>query len=165
MPFAAYVVLRSIFYTSLYMPNTNETNRSKILLVDDDTAEHRLVRELLDEFHASNIKIDSAFSAEEAIKKLDYSYDLVLSDIRMPAKDGFDLLKHVKNNFPEIDVFLITNYPSDANEVIKAMNSGASGYIRKSVGNDKDFVNEIVNAIKFTKLSKHSKDFKSATQT
>jgi DNA-binding NtrC family response regulator len=147
------------------MPNTNEKKRSKILLVDDDVAEHGLVRELLNEFHESNIEIDSAFSVEEAIKKLDYRYDLVISDVQMPTKNGFDLLRHVKNNFPEIDVFLITGYPSDSNEVINAMNNGASGYIRKSVGNDKDFVNQIVNAIKFTKLSKHSKGFKPAIQT
>ena len=73
-------------------------NKTKILLVDDDIAEHRLIREILSDYDI-NVEVDSAFSGEEAIKKVNYDYDLVISDVRMPQMQGIDLLKQIKKKF------------------------------------------------------------------
>jgi two-component system response regulator HydG len=80
----------------------------RILVIDDDTYMCKLLTNYLIK-HA--YQADAAFNGLEAIKKIDHqSYDLVISDYRLPDRDGFDILHHVKQQDPGIPVIIMTAY-------------------------------------------------------
>jgi len=102
----------------------------KILLVEDDT--------FFREFYASKLKeagheVETAGDGNEGIKKLnEYKPNLLLLDIIMPIKDGFEVLEYMQKspalkNIPVI-VFSTLSQQSD---VEKAMGLGAVDYINK----------------------------------
>ena len=100
------------------------------------------------------MSIDSAFSAEEALKKISYDYDLIITDVRMPGMDGVALLKQIKEQFPNIEVLMLTGY-STAEDTIESMSSGAAEYLTKPIRNKSEFVSRIFKAIKSSRLRSH----------
>ena len=82
----------------------------KILVVDDEAA----IREAIALILASSVYlINCAPSALDALSLLEReSYDLVLTDLRMPDMDGYQLAKHVRVIYPGKRVMLITAFPS-----------------------------------------------------
>src|SRR5258708_29693994 len=103
----------------------------KILLVEDD--------KFFREFYASklkekNIEIATAADGEEGLKKLQtFTPDLVLLDIIMPKKDGFDVLSEMGKMqlLPKIPVLVFSTLGQER-DVEKARKLGARGYINKS---------------------------------
>ncbi|MBZ4043479.1 sigma-54-dependent transcriptional regulator [Flavobacterium hibisci] len=105
----------------------------KILLIEDDISFCKLLERFLEK-KAFDVII--AFSAEEArlyIKK--ESFDLILTDLRLPDADGIVLMSEFKMSHPEIPVILMTGY-SDVNTAVKAIKNGASDYISKPFNPD-----------------------------
>ncbi|MFB9107143.1 sigma-54-dependent transcriptional regulator [Flavobacterium gyeonganense] len=105
----------------------------KILLIEDDISFCKLLERFLVK-KAFDVTI--AFSAEEArlyIKK--ESFDLILTDLRLPDADGIVLMSEFKTSHPEIPVILMTGY-SDVNTAVKAIKNGASDYISKPFNPD-----------------------------
>ena len=71
-------------------------------------------------------------SVEEAIKMLDATLiDLVITDLKMPGVGGLELIKHVRANFKNIEVLVITGYPS-IQGAVDAVKTGAEEYLAKS---------------------------------
>ena len=109
----------------------------KILVVDDEEDIQLLFRQKFRrEIKNSEIEFHFAFSAQEALEYLQ-SQDgafvvLILSDINMPGMNGLELLKIIKEKFPELKVFMITAYGDEENYRI-AMEYGADDYINKPV--------------------------------
>lgn len=99
-----------------------------ILVVDDDA----LFRDLLQEtLLRREYDVDVAENGAEAVRKLeDATYDLVLSDIRMPGMDGIEVLERAQKLQPETPVVMIAGNASIDN-VVEAMQKGASDYIQK----------------------------------
>jgi two-component system response regulator HydG len=105
----------------------------KILLIEDDISFCKLLERFLVK-KAYNVTI--AFSAAEArlcFKK--ESFDLILTDLRLPDSDGIVLMTEIKETYPEIPVILMTGY-SDVNTAVKAIKNGASDYISKPFNPD-----------------------------
>ncbi|GGF19538.1 sigma-54-dependent transcriptional regulator [Flavobacterium limi] len=105
----------------------------KILLIEDDISFCKLLERFLVK-KAFDVTI--AFSAEEArsyIKK--ESFDLILTDLRLPDADGIVLMSEFKTAYPQIPVILMTGY-SDVNTAVKAIKNGASDYISKPFNPD-----------------------------
>jgi len=105
-----------------------DRNKDNILIVDDDP----LIRELLGTF-VSSFGFDFVMAGDgtEAVDKLkDEEFTVVITDIMMPNMDGIELLKHIRKNYPHIDVLMVTAYGGTFNytDVIKA---GASDFISK----------------------------------
>ncbi|MCP2519734.1 response regulator [Candidatus Aminicenantes bacterium AC-708-M15] len=101
----------------------------KLLVVDDEEG----IRNLLSDFLTSKgYYCTSAPSAEKALEILESEndYSLVLSDIKMPTKSGLELLKEIKQNYPEIEVIMISAL-RDIDLAIEAMSNGAFNYITK----------------------------------
>lgn len=116
----------------------------KILLIEDDISFCKLLEKFLTK-NAYNVTI--AFSAAEArtaIKK--ESFDLILTDLRLPDFDGIALMSEFKSAYPEIPVVLMTGY-SDVNTAVKAIKNGASDYISKPFNPDEVLL-VITNALK-----------------
>ncbi|MEW6040525.1 MAG: response regulator [Elusimicrobiota bacterium] len=94
----------------------------KILVVDDDME----IQEMLEVFLQSlNFESVKAFNASEGLKQiLTDEPDVVLLDIRLPDRDGVEMLKEIKQVNKNISVIMITGY-KEAERVIEAFRHGA----------------------------------------
>jgi DNA-binding NtrC family response regulator len=99
-----------------------------VLIVED----HDRLREQLAQFYEQEgFRVTAAACGEEGLTKLaDEKFALVVSDIKMPGLDGFQLARHVRQKYPETDVILITAFGS-IKQAVEAMKLGASDYITK----------------------------------
>lgn len=107
-----------------------EGNR-KILLIEDD----ELLSELYNtKLSASGFDLESASDGEEGLKKAkEFMPDLILLDIVLPKKDGFEVLQALKKDeeLKNIPVIAITNL-GQKEEVEKGLRLGANDYIIKA---------------------------------
>src|SRR5580704_2894726 len=116
----------------------------ELLIVDDDEAlrrwEGRVVRE------QGGYTCDSAPDASSAHEQLKESnYRLALLDVNMPGESGMDLLAHIRREYPEIAVLMITG--EDSTELaMTAIEQGAYGYLVKPIGAGELLIN-IANAL------------------
>lgn len=109
----------------------------KILVVDDERDVEALFRQRFrKELRAGEVDFKFVFSAEEALDYLrqlsPFDLVLVLSDINMPGMTGLELLKIVKEQFPHLQVFMISAYGDDDNHNT-AQNYGADDFVTKPV--------------------------------
>ena len=107
--------------------------RIKILLVDDDQSILEILTDLMAIFGHDYV---TAQNGVEAIEKLKHNFfDIVLTDMIMPDIDGMELLKHIKRNYPNIKVMVVTGYERafTYTDVIRA---GASDFISKPFNTD-----------------------------
>jgi DNA-binding NarL/FixJ family response regulator len=102
----------------------------KVLLVDD----HTLVRKGLAHLLESCIEdphITEAESADQAIRAIaSDTPDVALVDIRMPGRDGLELLREVRVSWPDVPVIMLTCF-DEADYVKRALADGAAGYLLK----------------------------------
>lgn len=106
---------------------------SKILLIEDDISFCKLLEKFLIK-KAYDVTI--AFSAAEARSAIkNESFDLILTDLRLPDSDGIGLMTEFKNSHPHIPVIMMTGY-SDVNTAVKAIKNGAADYISKPFNPD-----------------------------
>lgn len=107
----------------------------KVLLVDDDMHFITLFRYSLEKIGA---KVDSATGVEDAIDKIEYGaikencYDIIFLDLKIPPRDGPDVLKAAKVHMPKTPVVIVTGYP-DSDLVFEAMKIGYLGLISKPI--------------------------------
>lgn len=105
----------------------------KILVVDDDTAFCVMLKTFLQK---KGFDVYNAFTAQEAENMLrEQNFDIVLTDIRLPDKDGMDILKAVKEISLNTQVILMTGY-TDIRTAVKAMKWGAFDYVGKPINPD-----------------------------
>jgi CheY-like chemotaxis protein len=102
----------------------------KILLVDDDKALRETFKKGL-ETYSDSLHVVTAEDGESAMEKLK-SQDifLLITDLKMPKVDGFALLSHVMEHYPEVPVIVITGYGTPQMKQM-AQRGGAVGYIEK----------------------------------
>ena len=107
----------------------NDTKK-KILIVDDEedltwSLSKRLCRE--GEF----LDVRYANSGNAALNMLaSHQFDLLVTDLRMPGIDGFDVLRKVKETHPEIEVIIVTGHGSEEDRRL-CMDLGAFAYLQK----------------------------------
>lgn len=102
----------------------------RILVVDDDEPLRGLIREYLRE---KGMFIHACKDAEEAIEALNREkdvFDVVLTDLVLPAKGGLDVLRTAKQRHEDTQVVIMTGYAS-LETAIDSMRSGAFDYITK----------------------------------
>lgn len=104
---------------------------SRILVVED---EEFLVKALVDSFEAEGYTVDAALNGEDAIKQLEKQKpDVILLDLLLPKKGGFDVLKEIKANaeWNLIPVIVLSNLGGDE-QIKRALEMGADDYFVKS---------------------------------
>lgn len=112
----------------------------KIMIVDDERDVEILFRQQFRrEVKEGRVELCYAFSGEQALEHLEALHPIdivaILSDINMPGITGLDLLKAVKERYPEIRVSMITAYGDDQNYKT-AMSTGAEHYFTKPIDFD-----------------------------
>lgn len=121
----------------------------KILIADDHPIYRKGLKQLLEDSFDSAL-LDEAGSSSEVLKKVcENDYHVLLLDIAMPGRTGLDIIKEVKAERPELSILMLSAYPEEQ-YAIRALKSGASGYLTK-----KSAADELIKAIK--KVSKGGK--------
>ncbi len=102
----------------------------KILVVEDDEE----MRALLEEFFLEEgFETESVNDGSEAFRKLvKESFDLVITDIRMPGLTGLDILPGIRKLQPEVPIIVITAFGSDEVRQ-RALERGATAYLEKPI--------------------------------
>ncbi len=121
-------------------------NLPKILIVDDSETNLILIEAvLLDEGYKTDVA-NSYFKAIDSLKKS--IPQLILLDVLMPQKTGFDLMKKLKEDerYNKIPIIIVTAYASNDNKLI-ARELGAVDVIEKPI-DIPDFLLKIENALK-----------------
>ncbi|MDG1068178.1 MAG: sigma-54 dependent transcriptional regulator [Sulfitobacter sp.] len=119
-----------------------------ILLVDDDAAVREALAQTLELAELSCIAAGSFVVAADHISA---DFDgVIVSDIRMPGRDGFHLLAHVRGIDPDLPVILLTG-EGDIPMAVKAMGEGAFDFLEKPCA-AKDLLAVLERALKTRRL-------------
>jgi len=99
-----------------------------VLVVDDEGANRYSVSKTLQKV---GYMVSEAANGEEALEMISrQTFDVVLTDIRMPGLDGIELLRRIREQSPEVIVILMTAYATLGNAV-EALRLGAHDYLIK----------------------------------
>lgn len=102
--------------------------KENILIVDDDINILELLQRHL---HSFNYHTYKAVSVKEAVAILrDTEIDLLITDLKMPEVDGFQLIQFASEHYPNMPKLVVTGYPS-IQDALSAIKSGAVDYIVK----------------------------------
>ena len=103
---------------------------SNILLIEDEDSIRRVLKKVLQEDNQS-YKFTEATDGQEGISTIKkQEFDLILCDIKMPKKDGIEVLDFIRNHTPTTPVVMISGH-GNLETAVKAMRMGAFDYISK----------------------------------
>ncbi len=106
----------------------DQRGKFRILVVDDEQIVRDSLKDWLDD---EGFFVDTAESGPQAMEKLGQeSFNLMLTDIKMPGMDGVELLKAAKEIFPDLCVLMMTAYAT-VETAVEAMKIGALDYLMK----------------------------------
>ena len=120
--------VRSVRYTDVPM-TAHGDKLHKVLVVDDDADVIHYLKELL----SSQFEVLSRFDADSAYQVIrEEAVDIVISDVVMPGKTGYDLCRMIKDNIQvsHIPVILLTA-KATVGEQVEGLDSGADAYVTK----------------------------------
>ncbi len=105
-----------------------ELQKERIVVVDDAPQTLEVIQRNLT---ANGFMVFTAANVEEAIRVLETTRaDLVITDLKMPKVSGIDLIRHVRENYKDTEVMMITGYPT-IDGAVKAIKTGAEEYLTK----------------------------------
>lgn len=103
-------------------------DKEKILVVDDSVSTLEVLQRNLE---AAGYEVWVASSIAKALALLEAArVDLVITDLKMPKGSGMDLVRHVRENFRDTEVMMMTGYPS-IDGAVQAIKTGAEEYLSK----------------------------------
>jgi PAS domain S-box-containing protein len=109
---------------------SEDGERYKILVADDRLYVRRFLAQYLG---SKGHEVDTAADGQETIDKAkEHHYDLVLSDIKMPKKNGYEVFSEIKEERPETEVILMTAYGYDpTHALVKSSKEGLRAVLYK----------------------------------
>lgn len=114
----------------------------RIVIADD----HPLIREGLKKTLLSEEDmqiVGEAADGNELLQKLSQiDFDIILLDLNMPGRNGLDIIKDIKQNYPKSYILVVSMYPLHR-FAVRALKTGAAGYITKDSPTE-----ELLNAIR-----------------
>ena len=137
------------------MTQRNGSNGHETILIVDDAPD---TLELLNRnLSAYGYRVFQAKNVADAISLLESTeIDLVITDYKMPGVDGIDLIRYVSENFKEIEVLMVTGYPS-IKLAVEAIKTGADNYLAKPFTKEELFaaVNNALQKLHQRRLGKN----------
>ncbi len=100
----------------------------KVLVIDDDPIVVLSCKRILEVEGHTVIAVDNADEGEALLKK--DSFDILITDIMMPGRDGFDMIAQAKSICPDLPVVMMTGFLTAETEQ-RGTNSGADFCIAK----------------------------------
>lgn len=108
--------------------NMDKALAPHVLILDDDSMIRTMLTKILNNEY---YQPDAVATSGEALERLiDYKYDIMLLDAKLPGISGFELLKYCKKNHSMMEIIMITGN-QDLNSAVTAMKDGAFDYITK----------------------------------
>lgn len=124
--------------------------KEHILIVDDSVTTLEVLQRHL---AAEGYKVFTAPGVAEAVEILEgTALDLVITDLKMPKVSGLDLVRHVRENFKDTEVMMITGYPS-IEVAVDAIKTGAEEFLAKPF-TDEELLSAVQRALDKLKLRK-----------
>jgi excisionase family DNA binding protein len=104
------------------------SERPRVLVVDDEAS----IRDLLEKtLTMSDYQVDTAPDGRSALERMRmYSYDLLISDLKMPGMDGLAVIREARRLKADLPVIVITGFSSESS-AIEALNLGVASYLTK----------------------------------
>lgn len=100
----------------------------KILLVED---EEKLLESIREGLVHSGYVVDTALDGEEgSFMAFTNDYDLIILDINLPKKDGFEILREIRERDREVNIIMLTAL-SDVDDRVRGFDLGANDYVLK----------------------------------
>lgn len=129
---------------------------STILITEDDRVQREIISDILEQ---SGYEVTASDSAETTLELLkERSFELLLTDMRMPGLDGLELLRRAKRLRPELEVVVMTAHAT-IRTAVTAMKEGAIDYLEKPF--DKDTLLHVINrALERTSLQKENRQLR-----
>lgn len=104
----------------------------RLLIADDHAIVRQGLRQIL--LAADDIQVageaDGGLQTLRLLREAPAAYDMLLLDISMPDKNGLEVLKQVRREFPKLPVILLTMHAEDEFGV-RALKAGAAGFVNK----------------------------------
>jgi len=114
----------------------------KVLVVDDQLSQLRLMRIMLEKLGYMAVTVDSAEEAEY-ILRCGETFSFIITDLRMPWLDGLNFCKRVKVLHPDLKIYALSGCLDDFN-VHELENAGFDGIYEKPL--TKSYLQEILSA-------------------
>lgn len=130
--------------------------KAKILVVDDEESIREFLEIMLKKEGYEVTLAEDGLKAKELVQKK--SFDMIISDLQMPNMTGIELLKFIRQNYPEILFMMITAFGT-TETAVEAMKMGAYDYLTKPFKIDEVRIN-IANALKSKNLEFENRTLK-----
>ena len=128
-------------------------SKTRILIIDDEDI---VLKSSLRIFKKEDYKIDTAKSGEEGLEKVnDGNYDIVITDLKMPGIGGIEVLRKIREKFPETTVIIFTGF-ANIETARDAIRLGAFDYVPKPF-TPEELRDVVHNAVKARKEKGDSK--------
>jgi DNA-binding NtrC family response regulator len=133
--------------------------KKSILIVDDDEYIRESIRETL---KRKNYIVEGAENGKRALELFQHdSFDMVISDMKMPGMTGIELLEKMKEHDPEIPFLMITAYGA-VESAVEAIKKGAYDFIQKSPNLVDELELHVERILQYRVLLNENKQLKSA---
>lgn len=110
------------------LPGAERQEAATVLIVDDEDAALRLCADIAAE---AGLRVRRATTTEQALGVLDeFPVDIVITDLRVPELGGLELLRRVREHYPEVAVLVLTQYGT-IQTAVEATRLGAADYVTK----------------------------------
>lgn len=106
---------------------------ARVLFVDDELPLRTVVKKLLERRGVEVVSVGDALAAVECLREEEF--DLLLTDFQMPDMDGFALLAHAREHYPDMPAIMMTGHAS-VQHAVQAMSNGAVDYLPKPFSSD-----------------------------
>ncbi len=130
--------------------------KPRILVTDDEESIREFLDIMLRKEGYEITCVEDGKQAAEILKKK--TFDMVISDLQMPNMTGIELLKHVRESYPELIFMMITAFGT-TESAVEAMKMGAYDYITKPFKIDEVRIN-IANALRSKNLEVENRTLK-----
>jgi DNA-binding NtrC family response regulator len=121
-----------------------------ILIVDDEDATRTLCRDVATE---SGLRARTASTTEQATEILEqYPIDILITNLKVPELGGFELLKRVRETYPQTAVIVLTQYGT-IDSAVEATRNGAADYVTKPfhVSELRTKLDRVIRSLKFAR--------------
>ena len=107
---------------------SSSQNKKRLLVVDDEELVGTLLERFLEDHFAVTVTTDPEVALGEIAPG---SFDLILTDLRMPKVDGMELLRRARAVAPDIPVVIMSGHIAPEDGVSEITEAGAAGFLRK----------------------------------
>ena len=131
---------------------------STILIIDDEPGIRTVLTDILED---EDYHVISAVDGLEGLDLLrNNEIDLVVLDVWLPHKGGIDVLREIKQDYPDLEVIVISGH-ANIDMAVKAVKTGAFDFLEKPLSLDK-VITLVNNAIRIRSLKKENQELRSS---